>query len=395
MGLFGTKRIYMDYASAAPVLPAALRAMREAEALAGNPGAIHTEGVAAKHALEHARAGMAGALGCKARGVIFTSGLTEANNLSVIGFAKALQLRGVHLQETHWIVSSIEHTSVLECFADIERMGGAVSYIEPDERGIILPEAVRNALRPATVFVSVGWANNEIGTVQPLADIARVLRTYESGNGSSVIFHADAGQAPLYAATSVHSLGVDLLCLGSNKLYGPHGIGCTYVSDRTHLAPIILGGAQEGNMRAGTENVALAAGFAAAFKIVAGEREHESKRLKKLRDSLADELLEKIPGLVINGDMKHMLPHMLNVSIPPADCRTTEYLTLALDHAGIAVSTKSTCEEGQKASHVVRALGGEPWRSENTIRLSLGRATTASDIRHATDALVRCLYSAK
>src|SRR3989344_1673653 len=387
MGLFGTKRIYMDYASAAPVLPAALRAMREAEALAGNPGAIHAEGVAAKHALEHARAGFAGAFGGEARGVIFTSGLTEANNLSVIGFAKALQLRGVHLQETHWIVSSIEHTSVLECFAEIERRGGTVSYIEPDERGIILPEAVRNALRPATVFVSVGWANNEIGIIQPLAEIARTLHAYESKNGSSVIFHADAGQAPLYAATSVHSLGVDLLSLGSNKLYGPHGIGCMYVSDRTRLAPLNLCVAQEGNMRAGTENVALAAGFAAAFKIVAGEREHESRRLKKLRDSLADELLEKIPGLVINGDMKHMLPHMLNVSIPPADCRTTEYLTLALDHAGIAVSTKSTCEEGQKASHVVAALGGEEWRAKNTVRFSLGRETTASEVQETIHTL--------
>src|SRR3989338_1715793 len=393
--LFRQKRTYLDYASAAPVLPEAVHAMRDAEALSGNPGAIHAEGVAAKRVLERARTQIAGVLGCKARGVVFTSGLTEANNLAILGFARAEERARRTLSGTHWLVSSIEHTSVLECFAEIERMGGTVSYVEPDERGIVLPKTVQTALRPATVFVSVGWANNETGTVQPLADIARVLRAYESENGSSVIFHADGGQAQLYAATSVHSLGVDLLSLGSNKLYGPHGIGCAYVSDRTHLAPVILGGAQEGNMRAGTESVALAAGFAAAFKIVAGEREHESRRLKKLRDSLADELLEKIPGLVINGDMKHMLPHMLNVSIPPADCRTTEYLTLALDHAGIAVSTKSTCEEGQKASHVVRALGGEPWRSENTIRLSLGRATTASDIRHATDALVRCLYSAK
>ena len=377
MGLFGTKRIYMDYASAAPVLPAALRAMREAEALAGNPGAIHAEGVAAKHALEHARAGIAGALGCKAREVIFTSSLTEANNLSVIGFAKALQLRGVHLQETHWIVSSIEHTSVLECFAEIERRGGTVSYIEPDERGIILPEAVRNALRPATVFVSVGWANNEIGIIQPLAEIARTLHAYESKNGSSVIFHADAGQAPLYAATSVHSLGVDLLSLGSNKLYGPHGIGCMYVSDRTRLAPVILGGAQEADMRAGTESVALAAGFAAAFTIVVDERERESKRLKKLRDTFADELIEKIPGLCVNGELKHALPHMLNISIPPAGWRTSEYLTLALDHAGVSVSTKSACEEGEKASHVVAALGGEGWRAKNTLRFSLGRDTTA------------------
>ena len=297
--LFRQKRTYLDYASAAPVLPEAVHAMREAEALAGNPGAIHAEGVAAKRVLERARTQIAGVLGCKARGVVFTSGLTEANNLAILGFARAEERARRTLSGTHWLVSSIEHTSVLQCFAEIERMGGTISYIEPDERGIILPEAVRNALRPATVFVSVGWANNEIGIIQPLADIARVLRTYESGNGSSVIFHADAGQAPLYAATSVHSLGVDLLCLGSNKLYGPHGIGCMYVSDRTRLAPVILGGAQERGLRAGTESVALAAGFAAAFTIVVDERERESKRLKKLRDTFADELIEKIPGLCL------------------------------------------------------------------------------------------------
>lgn len=375
------RRVYLDYASAAPVLPAALDAMREAENLAGNPGAIHREGVAAKRVLENARAQIAGVLGCKARGIIFTSGLTEANNISIIGFARALLLRGVRLQDTHWIVSSIEHLSVLACFAELERMGATVSRVEPDPRGIVQPSAVERVLRPETVFVSVGWANNEIGAVQPLADIARTLRAYESGNASSIIFHADGGQAPLYCATSVHSLGIDLLCLGSNKLYGPHGIGCVYVSERAHLAPVMLGGAQEANMRAGTENVALAAGFAAAFAIVAGERESESRRLKNLRDSFADQLLEQIPGLCVNGELKHALPHMLNVSIPPADWRTTEYLTLALDHAGIAVSTKSACQEGEKASHVVAALGGEEWRAKNTVRFSLGRGTTFSELQ--------------
>lgn len=154
-------------------------------------------------------------------------------------------------------------------------------------------------------------------------------------------------------------------------------------------------------MRAGTENVALAAGFAAALNVVAGERESESRRVGKLRDSLADELLEKIPGLVVNGstslttsgDLRHALPHILNVSIPPADWRTTEYLTLALDRAGIAVSTKSACEEGEKASHVVKALGGEPWRAENTIRVSLGRETTASDVRRVAKVLETVIHS--
>ncbi len=392
--------MYLDYASAAPVVPQALRAMREAEKLVGNPGAIHAEGVAAKRALEDARTHIAGVLGCKARGIVFTSGLTEANNLGILGFARGLQLQGRSMERTHWIVSSVEHACVLECFAEIERMGGTVSRVSPDSRGIIMPEAIGRALRPETVFVSVGWANNEIGTIQPLADIARVIRQHEKPTSqtcldksdlwkkSHIVFHSDGGQAPLYLATSAHSLGVDLLCLGSNKLYGPHGIGCVYVSDRTHLAPVILGGNQERGLRAGTENAALAAGFATAFEIIAGERESESKRLKKLRDHLARELSMCIPGMHINGDLKHVLPHMLNVSIPNV---STEYLTLALDYAGIAVSTKSACQEGEKVSHVVAALGGESWRAQNTLRFSLGRETTASDTRFAVDGLTRCL----
>jgi len=402
---FSKKRIYLDYASAPPVLSEAIRRMREVESLVGNPGAIHAEGVTAKKCLDDSRKRIAELLGCKAREIVFTSGLTEANNLAILGFARELSTRLnlveqgstlCSLKGTHWIVSSIEHDSVLECFAEIERMGGSVSHVEPDERGLILPESVLVALRLETVFVSVGWANNEIGIVQPLAKIVRTLRDFEEKQGRPVVFHTDAGQAPLYLPTLINSLGVDLLSLGGNKLYGPHGIGALYLSSRVALAPVVVGGKQERGLRAGTESAALAAGFAAAFEVVAKERRSETERLQKLRDDLAREIVARIPGTIVNGALDHALPHMLNVSIPDI---SSEYVTLALDSAGIAVSTKSACREGEeRMSHVVLALGdaknaapsvalAKEERASNTIRFSLGRETTMANVRNVASVL--------
>lgn len=386
------KRVYLDYASSTPPLAAALRAMHAAEALTGNPGAIHAEGVAAKKALEDARGSTAQELGCKAREVLFTSGLTESNNLAVLGLARRLSIEQRFLG-THWVVSSIEHDAVLQSFAEVERQGGIVTHIDPDERGIISPETVVRAVRPETVLVSVGWANNEIGTVQPLRDIARAVRE----KNTVTLIHSDAGQAPLYCAPHVHTLGVDLFSFGSNKLYGPHGIGALYVSGRAELAARIFGGKQERGLRAGTENVALAAGFAEALRQAGKERVRETERLRVLRDALAQGIAAQVPQAVVNGDMRHTLPHMLNISIPNV---SSEYVTLALDHAGVAVSTKSACREGEESrSHVVAALaliggkerGGEPWRAQNTFRFSLGKETGRSDVEQALRTLVRVL----
>lgn len=387
-GMFGRgKRIYLDYASATPVLPEALKAFADASALFANPGGIHAEGVVARRALETSRASIAAHLGVKAREIMFTSGLTESNNLAVVGFARSLERIRHILKGTHWIVSSIEHSSVLECFAEVERMGGEVSFAEPKESGIIKPAKIAALLRPETVFLSVGWGNNEIGTVQPLSAIARALRSHEREHRTRVIFHSDAGQAPLYISPQAHTLGVDLFALGGGKLYGPRGVGCLYASTRADLAPILFGGGQERGLRAGTEEVALAAGFTKALDIVARERAKEVKRLKVLRDELAVQLVARIPGCIVNGDLKYTLPHILNISIPVVNA---EYLVLLLDRAGIALSTKSACREGESASHVVRALGGERWRAENTLRISLGRATTRASLTHFLSALLEC-----
>ncbi len=383
--LKASRRIYLDHASSTLPLPEAIAAMRAAEGLVGNPGGIHAEAVTAKDELESARDGIARELACKSREIVFTSGLTEANNLAVLGFARKLQTRPVGTRRvsngvkdafegTHWVVSAIEHSAVLESFSEIERLGGKVTHINPDEQGLFSPEKVLHAIREDTVFLSIGWANNETGAVQPLRDISRAVKEKHPG----VIIHADAGQAPLYRSPQVHTLGVDLMSLGSNKLYGPHGIGALYVATNVEIASTIHGGGQERNLRSGTENVALAAGFANAFACISRERNNESRRLEGLRGNLARELSARIPSALLNTPLKHSLPHMLNISIPDIQC---EYVALSLDRAGIAISTKSACAEGgAKASHVVAALGGEAWRSENTLRFSLGRETRRSDL---------------
>ena len=359
--------------------------MHDATQFVGNPGAIHAEGVAAKRALDGARERIAALLGVKSREIIFTGGLTEANNIAILGSARAHERAKRSLTDTHWIVSSMEHTSVLDCFAEIERLGGTVTHIDPNERGIILPETVSKALTKHTVLVSIGWANNEIGTIQPLSDISRAVHAYEREHDVRIMLHTDAGQAPVYLATSLNSLGVDLCAIGGNKMYGPHGVGALFVSNRSDIARPMQGGPQERGMRPGTENVSLAIGFAAAFEAIARDRAEESRRVRDIRDALARTLTEKIDGLVINGDLKRALPHMLNISIPDI---SSEYVTLSLDQAGIAVSTKSACREGEESrSHVVEALGGDLWCAQNTLRFSLGSDTQDSDVEKITDAL--------
>ncbi len=392
MWFFNQKRIYMDYASAPPVSGAAERAMRDAEKYVGNPGAIHAEGVEAAAVLRSARARIAALLGVKAREIIFTSGLTEANNLALLGYARALERTRRTLEGTHWLVSAVEHASVLDCFGEIERLGGTVSFVRPDAKGRITADTVKAALRKETVLVSVGWANNEIGTVQQLAKIRAELEAHEREHRSTVLLHSDAGQAPLYLPSTAHSIGVDMLSMGSNKLYGPHGIGALYLSARTTLSKVLLGGPQERKLRSGTESVALALGFAAAYEEVARERERESNRIREIRDEMAAHLKTRVPGLVINGELAYSLPHMLNISIPDIQ---SEYVTLQLDRAGIAVSTKSACREGEEQeSHVVAALCADmqaasdgAWRAKNTLRFSLGRATTREDAKRAVAAL--------
>ena len=236
------------------------------------------------------------------------------------------------------IVSSIEHSAVLESFAEIERLGGTVTHIDPDERGIFSVETVLRAIRPRPFYFD-RLANNEIGVVQPIRDISRAVK-----EKSENCFSQRRWAAPLYLSPQVHTLGVDLMSFGSNKLYGPHGVGALYVGTNVELAPIILGGGQERGLRSGTENVALAAGFAKAFEIVGRERKEESVRLEGLRGEFRE--LAALPPVIFNTDLKRSLPHILNISIPGIQSNISH----SLDRHGIAVSTKSACAEGGLSS---------------------------------------------
>lgn len=387
---FMRRRIYLDYAGATPVSLVAQKAYRKALTLYGNPGALHAEGVAAQEALEGARFDLARVFECKAGDLVLTSGATESNNLLIQGVVKArLQKNGGHV---HIITTSIEHASILEPVAALEEEGVAVTYLEPDHQGAISPGALHDALTDTTVLVSIGWTNSEIGVVQQMGALARVIREYEKAHGTRIIFHSDAGQAPLYISPVVSGLGVDALTLDSGKLYGPRGVGALILRS-VDIEPILHGGGQEGGLRPGTENVALAAGFAAALVEAHALRERETKRLRDLKNICLHAIEMNIPGSVVNGSTHTMLPHVLNVSLPGVD---SEYLVMRLDALGVAVATKSACEETERQSHVVYALDPEnAERAQTTLRVSFGRATTKGDVQHFLKKLTRAYHESK
>ncbi len=383
---FGTTRTYLDHAAATPVCAEAQKAMRASANIYGNPGAIHAEGAAAKRVLEDARAAIAHELAAKPRQIVFVSGSTEGNNLAILGIAHKLLRTRPDLAGTHWVTSAIEHPSVLESFGEIERLGGAVAHVLHDEEGFIREDALARAMRDDTLLVSVGWANHEIGTVQDIRALARAARSRARG----VLFHTDMGQAPLFKVPHVHTLGVDLATLGSGKLYGPRGIGALFVGNRAELASHTFGGSQERGLRAGTEDPILAAGFAAALHARGSLRTSETTRLTSIRAHCIEKLTSGIPTCVINGTEERALPHIINVSIPDIQA---EYVVLALDKEGFALSTRSACAAAEGISHVVAALerdsDASSWRPRNTLRISLGTETTMRDMERFLMCLVR------
>lgn len=389
---FQNPRLFLDYAAGMPVFPGAREAFVRAVDTFANPSALHHEGVCAQEVLHDARARVARTLGCKQSEIIFTSGGTEGNNLALRGVVAARERAAHSKQEMHIVVSGIEHPSVLESAAALAQEGVHISYVAPNARGEITAEAVVGELTPQTVCVVVGWANGEIGTVQPLSSISRAIRAYESVRDTRITFISDFGLAPHAYAPHVHTLGVDIAVLDASKLGGVRGIGALYVARGTPLAPILFGGGQEGGLRPGTEALPLAVGFAAACEEVGRIRAREAVRVHAIRESFLLALKARMPEAVVNGTGKEQLPHILNVSIPGID---NEYITLALDRSGIAVATKSSCKEGERESHVVRSLCDEPetWHASTSLRISFGSGTRKQDgerfaatLRRVTDA---------
>ncbi len=363
-----TRPIYLDYASTTPVHPGVLQAMEPYLGQDfGNPSNLHPLGRRAAAALSRARAQVAAVLGCHDDEVIFTGGGSESDNLALKGGALARPGR------RHLVTTAIEHSAVLGAARDLEEHFGIdLTYVPVEESGIVDPAAVAAAIRPDTSLVSVMLANNEIGTVQPVAEIARLAR--ERG----VLVHTDAVQAAGFLDLNVDRLGVDLLSLSAHKFYAPKGVGVLYVRRGTPLAPLIHGGDQEGHRRAGTENVGSIVACGAALELVEHHRPATCARLIALRDRLIQGIEADVPGTVLNGDRARRLPSNVNVCFRNVQGET---ILLELEMESVYASSGSACHAGaQDPSHVLLAIGRSPELAHTAVRLTLGAPTTEAEI---------------
>lgn len=373
------ERIYLDHAATTPVRQEAIEAMLPHFAENGyNASSVHAEGRAARAALDDARERAARALGVRSKEVVFTAGGSEADNLALIGTARALRARGRHIVST-----AVEHHAVLHALEALREDGWEVTLLGVDSSGQVSPETFAQALRPDTVLASVMYVNNEIGVVQAVSQLARLAR--ERG----VLFHTDAVQAAAYLPVGGALLGADMLSLAAHKFYGPKGVGLLYVRDGTPIQPILHGGSQEFAKRAGTENVAGIVGLVTALELAMGERTEAAARIATLRDRFEQRVVRAIPDVRVNGAEAMRSPHISNLSFLHV---TSEQLLMRLDIDGIAVSAGSACASGAvEPSHVIAALGlPEPWM-RGVIRFSLGRTTTQAQIDRAAEVLERAV----
>ncbi len=369
------QRSYFDHNATTPLAPEVLETVVSCLGqVYGNASSIHHFGQEAKQRMETARRQIASSIHADPRAVVFTGGGTEADNMAVLGVVRAAPG-----PERHVITSAIEHPAVLAPCAQLEREGVAVTRLPVGAGGAVNPDDVRRALRPETVLVSIMHANNELGTLQPVAEIARVTR--EAG----VPLHVDGVQALGKIPVDVAELGVDLYSMSGHKLYGPKGVGALYVRQGVRLQPVAFGGHHERDRRAGTENVPAIAGFGAAAALAAAGLAAESERLGALRDRLENAIGERIPSTGVNGARWGRTPNTSNVYFDGID---GEALVIALDLRGFAVSTGSACSSGAiTPSHVLTAIGLSSERARSSLRFSLGRANTAAEVDALVDAL--------
>ncbi len=373
------RAIYLDHAATTPVDPRVVKKMQPYFTKAfGNPSSLYKAGIEAKTALEDARSKIGFALRASGSEVVFTSGGTESINLALQGIARAHGMKG------RIIVSSIEHHAVLRCAEYLIKQGVDVVEIPVDSEGNISVDALEKALTPETFLVSLMYANNEVGTIQPLAKFAQLIRKKEKEFSSRMYFHTDACQAPGSLPLNVRELGVDLLTLNASKMYGPKGVGILYVRRGVKIEPVIFGGNQERAMRSGTENVAGAVGMAEALALVCGDVQKERDRLMKLRDDFMKKI-EKIPGARINGARKNRLANNINVTF---DGLKGEAIVIHLDEYNIQASTGSACTSTElEPSHVLLAMGKSDAEAEASVRFTLGRTTTKQDLDYTAKVL--------
>jgi len=369
------QRIYLDYAATTPTHPEVVKAMLPyfTEAF-GNPSSIYSYGQEAKGAIEEARARVAELIGARDEEIVFTSGGTEADNFAIKGVAFASEKKGNHI-----VTSSIEHHAVMESCEFLERRGFKVTYLPVDSYGSVDPADVKKAITDKTILISVMHANNEVGTIQPVAEIGKIAR--EAG----IPFHTDAVQTVGHIPVNVDELEVDLLSISAHKLYGPKGVGALYIRRSTRIVPFMNGGGQERGRRASTENVPGIIGFGRAVELAGQDMECEIKRLTCLRSKLIEGLLKLIDDTHLNGHPVDRLPNNVNVSIGFVEGEST---LLNLDLEGICASTGSACSSSSlEASHVLLAMGLSHEQAHGSLRFTLGQWTTYEDINRVLEVL--------
>jgi cysteine desulfurase len=378
-------RIYLDHAAATPLDPAVFEAMRPYfSAKFYNPSATYAPAREVRQALAQARGRVAHWLGSRPSEIVFTAGGTEANNLALFGVAS-------QHDKAAFVSTEIEHDSILQPLAYLKQHGWQSNLVAPTEDGLIDPNAMAAAVTDRTVLVSVGYANNEIGTVQPIRKIAQALDRIrydrrQRGIKTPLYFHTDACQAANYLDLHVTRLGVDLLTLNGGKIYGPKQSGALFVKAGVVLAPLILGGGQERTRRSGTENVAAIIGLAAALDLAQTMRHEEGLRLRKLQEELIAGF-QRIPDAVINGSLKYRLPNNVHVTIPGQD---NERLLILLEQAGILAAAGSACSaSNEEPSHVLRAIGLSDAAARASLRFTMGRETTADAVKIAIKTLAK------
>jgi len=390
------RKIYLDYAATTYIDPRALQKMKPYLTKAyGNASSLYSLGREAKAAIEKSREDIAKILGASSGEIVFTGSGTESANLAIFGIARAYRDYGNHL-----IVSKIEHKAVLESAKKLEKEGFRVTYLNVDSQGIVKLNELKKALNKKTILVSIMYANNEIGTIQPISKIAEIISNFRKQSAKrkaqSVrdsrfaicdlpVLHTDACQAAGSLSLKIRELGVDLLTLNGSKIYGPKGVGCLYVNKDYKIEPLIVGGNQESGLRAGTENTALIAGFSEALKLAEKLKKRENRRLKTLRDYFIKKVLKIIPGSRLNGHTRKRLPNNINLSFAGIE---GESLVLRLDQYGISGSTGSACTSQDLApSHVLLAIGLPAELAHGSLRLSLGRKTAKRDLDYVLEIL--------
>jgi cysteine desulfurase len=371
-------RIYLDHNATTPVDPVAAQAMlRGLQDLFGNASSVHYYGQQAKAAIDEARTAVAALLGGEPSEIVFTSGGTEADNFAIRGAAEALEPAG----RRHLITCGIEHEAVLNTVRALAKRGWQMTVLPLDATGIVSPDRLREAMTDDTALVSVMHANNEIGTIQPIAELASVAHAH------GALFHTDAVQSAGKIPVNVRTLGIDLLAVSAHKFYGPKGVGALWAKRGVRLSPFLSGGKQERNRRAGTENVPGIIGMGVAAQLALQKMDAEGRRLAALRDRLEGGILAQVPNTDVNGRRDTRVPNTTNISF---DRIEAESLLIALDLEGVAVSTGSACSSGTlEPSHVLKAMNLPTHRAQNSIRFSLGAGNTEEQIDRVIEILPR------